>query len=273
MEKTEKKKTLLPVWIMFAVFAAVFVLNMGVTADISPAQRMWLVLDVWSGAAAIGLLVKNGLPNRRQLMLSAVAALLVIVSYIGVSLFSMIKGGIIVMLAAMAVFSVFNRYEGAALRLTSKGIRGGIPVGVLIAVGAGLLLAALNCLLMSGSSAPVMKLSPFCFTIALSPAILEEIAYRALFYALCISSLGGRPETRGGRFGCMFMMIVPHVIVHTPDAFISGGVISGVISLLLYVLLFGLPFAILQRRRSVGSAMLAHGLVDCIRFIVFGLPF
>lgn len=272
MEKQGQKRPLLSVWLMFAGFTAVFVLNMGVTMDLPPTQRMWLVLDIWSVAAGAFMLVKNGMPKKKYISLSALAAGLVVVSYMEVSLFSMIKGGITTMIAALAIFSVFSRYEGAALRFTSKGIKGGIPVGIIIGAAAGLLLAVVNCILMSGGSTASPRLSLLCFTISLSPAVLEELAYRTLFYAVCINAMGRAPESRGERFTCFFMMIMPHVMVHTPSAFIEGGVIEGVITVLLYVLLFGLPFAILQRRRSVGSAMLAHGIVDCIRFILFGLP-
>lgn len=37
--------------------------------------------------------------------------------------------------------------------------------------------------------------------------------------------------------------------------------------------LFGLPFAILQRKRDLTSAMIAHGVVDVIRFCFLGAPF
>lgn len=36
---------------------------------------------------------------------------------------------------------------------------------------------------------------------------------------------------------------------------------------------FALPFAALQRKVSVTSAIVAHGIVDLVRFVVLGLPF
>lgn len=35
--------------------------------------------------------------------------------------------------------------------------------------------------------------------------------------------------------------------------------------------LFGLPFALLQRKRDLTSAMVSHGFVDAVRFTLFGL--
>lgn len=33
----------------------------------------------------------------------------------------------------------------------------------------------------------------------------------------------------------------------------------------------GLPFAILQRKRDITSAMISHGLVDAVRFTLMGI--
>jgi membrane protease YdiL (CAAX protease family) len=41
----------------------------------------------------------------------------------------------------------------------------------------------------------------------------------------------------------------------------------------LSAVVFGFIFAFLQKKRDVMSAMIAHGVVDWIRFCIFGLPF
>ncbi|MNF04285.1 hypothetical protein D3C80_2037670 [compost metagenome] len=69
------------------------------------------------------------------------------------------------------------------------------------------------------------------------------------------------------------MMIIPHVLIHTPDIIINNGIVPGVINIIMLALLFGLPFAVLQKKRDITSAMLAHGIVDVIRFCFLGLPF
>ena len=65
---------------------------------------------------------------------------------------------------------------------------------------------------------------------------------------------------------------MPHVLIHVPEAFAQGGVVGGLVSTAIYVLLFGLPFALLQRKRDLLSAMVAHGTVDFIRFCLMGMP-
>lgn len=66
-------------------------------------------------------------------------------------------------------------------------------------------------------------------------------------------------------------MIVPHVLLHFPDMIIRNGILSIMGSAIILSLLFGLPFALLQRKRDLYSAILAHTLVDLIRFICLGV--
>lgn len=113
----------------------------------------------------------------------------------------------------------------------------------------------------------------YCLLTALSPVILEEICYRLLLFAYCLSLLKGEIRNKSENFWCYFMMIIPHVLIHTPDTFLTYGILSGVVSVLMISLIFGLPFAILQRKRDLTSAMIAHGTVDVIRFSFLGLPF
>lgn len=60
-------------------------------------------------------------------------------------------------------------------------------------------------------------------------------------------------------------MILPHVLLHFNTANFALG------SVLALALLFGLPFAVMQRKRDVSSAIGAHTVVDVIRFCSFGV--
>ena len=77
-------------------------------------------------------------------------------------------------------------------------------------------------------------------------------------------------------FTFWFMMIVPHILPHILFNTANGifeSIVSFLISLVLYIVVFGYLFAFLQRKRDIMSAMIAHGVVDWIRFCIFGLPF
>lgn len=52
----------------------------------------------------------------------------------------------------------------------------------------------------------------------------------------------------------------------------KGVIIHGLVTTMLYVVIFGLIFTLLQQKRDLTSAMLAHGLVDCVRFSFSSLP-
>lgn len=72
------------------------------------------------------------------------------------------------------------------------------------------------------------------------------------------------------------MMIVPHILPHilfTLEPNMIEACINFGITMVLYIVIFGLILVILQRKRDVLSAMIAHGIIDAIRFTIFGLPF
>jgi hypothetical protein len=62
-------------------------------------------------------------------------------------------------------------------------------------------------------------------------------------------------------FTIYFMMFITHAAVH----------VGGFYETITVGVLFGLPFAVMQRRTGIASAMIAHWLVDAVRFIVNGI--
>ena len=96
--------------------------------------------------------------------------------------------------------------------------------------------------------------------IVLSPAIYEEIVCRAIFMAFCIYIFGPAP-TKFQIFTMWFMMTFPHTLAHHQN----------LMATVILCILFGLPFALLQKKRDIFSAMVSHGLVDAVRFALFGI--
>lgn len=60
-------------------------------------------------------------------------------------------------------------------------------------------------------------------------------------------------------------MVLPHVFIH------FNFQIFQIMYVLFLPLLFGLPFALMQRKWNLVSAIGSHALVDVIRFCVFGV--
>lgn len=234
---------------------------------------MWLVLEIWAIILAVILLYKNKLPQKRYIIISFILSVLVALSYLNVSTFSLISGFAVTLISSLAVFSTFATFEYNKLILLNTSNKKSSLISVLLGIGVGVLLGIVNYGLMIGSNEADFNITLSCFTVALSPAIYEEIVFRSLFYAFCINLINGQVKTKFQRFTCWFMMIIPHVLIHTPDNFIYGGIIGGIVAIAMYVFIFALPFAILQKKRDITSAMIAHGVVDIIRFLFFGLPF
>ncbi|HOA80829.1 MAG TPA: hypothetical protein PKK61_07185 [Defluviitaleaceae bacterium] len=88
------------------------------------------------------------------------------------------------------------------------------------------------------------------FLLSINPAIKEEILYRTVFYALCLSAVNGELTTKGERFTYYFMMMIPHILPHTANSFqyfTLNEFVVWFISIILYAVIFGSIFTILQK--------------------------
>lgn len=236
---------------------------------------LWLELSFLSLIVSVVLLVKNHFPKRKYLILSSVLTLLYLISEIfRFNAFTVIQG-IILFLSCCASCSVFEKCGEHSLRWIRNEKKQDVFVSIVIGIVCGILLGGLNYLLMRGSN-PVVQTNVFkALIVSLNPAILEEVAFRCVFFAFCLSMVEGELKNRFQRFTSWCMMIVPHILPHMLFSTTNGiiaSVLSWLISLVLYIVVFGFVFAFLQKKRDVTSAMIAHGIVDWIRFCIFGLP-
>lgn len=268
-----RRKSLKIIWGMFAVFIIIFILNFRLRIRISANQRMFIVLQLWSVILSIILIFKNKLPNDKHIKISIFLSFLVAISYYKLAIGAVFIGFIITLLSSLAMFSTFEEFNYEKLIFLNKSTQKSIYMTIFLGIGVGVILGVVNLLLMSMSNTPNLHIKLSCFIVALSPAIYEEIVMRSLFYAFCIDLINGKIETKNQKLTCWFMMIIPHVIVHTPDTFIYGGVYEGSMVIVMYILVFALPLTFLQKKRDITSAMIAHGIIDCIRFSFYGMPF
>ena len=262
------------VWITFLVY---FVLYLLVCLIFKDQQFLWLLLSVLSIGISIYLLAKNKFPKGKALLLPTLFAVLYIIStilnfnWIGTGL-----GVCNVFLSYCAVISTYKSVIGEDFEWVRRKKKSDVFKSILIGIGVGIVWGSINYLLMKGSNPIVPTNIGKALIVSLNPAIAEEIADRTLFLAFCIYAVKGVPTTPKEKFTCWFMMIVPHILPHMMFS-LEGGLVNAlihfVIYLLLYIVIFGFVFAFLQRKRDLLSAMVAHGLVDAIRFSIFGLPF
>lgn len=150
-------------------------------------------------------------------------------------------------------------------------------ISIVLGLGVGIVLGTVNLLLASGQTMTFLP-SIRAFLVSLNPGIHEGVAYRFFIYAFSAYLLGGEITNRKEQMWVYVLMVVPHVLLHFPDQFFVegvltlnvGGLLSGIV---LLSLLFGLPFALLMVKRDLTTSIVAHTIVDFIRFIFYGLPF
>lgn len=266
------KKHNIVLWICFILLLG---FRLVVKGDNSP---YWLGLALITSALSIYLLIKNGLPSRKYVIISVIFAVLSMVAYLGYQqnpfiLIYGLRAGIPTLLSSFAVFSVMQKHKD--YKLLSRQTRMSPLISILIAIGTGAILSVIN-ILISGQQVN-FQFSLLKLLICFNPAIYEEMACRAIFMAFCVYcvSVESKPQnnTADATTGdskkmnlfdiitMYFMMIVPHTVIHGYD----------LTPTLMLCVLFGLPFALLQTKRDITSAMISHGIVDAVRFTLLGI--
>lgn len=258
MKSSKRKYT--PYIVLWILFGVMVFWEAAIIADLS-------ILVIMSFVLSIILLVKNGMPSKKYIVISVILMVLSMVAYLGVQLkpgalivVVMIMAGIPTLFSSLAVFSVMENYGG--YQMVSNKNKNSLVVSILIGVISGAVLSVINTLLgILGGGEMAFDFSLMKLLVCFNPAIFEEMALRAIFMAYCIYYTGQKKMNRFEVFTMYFMMVIPHSLNHGYD----------VVTTVMLGVLFGLPFALLQRKRDLTSAMVSHGFVDAVRFTLFGL--
>ena len=246
------KKNYVVLWILLLVFIA---------ARVMFTMPYWVVLTAETCGLSIDLLIRAGKPSKKYIWISGIFAVLSTVAYLGYQrnpwlLLYGARAGIPTLLSSLAVFSVMEK-RGMYYLVSREGKHPAVT-SILIAAAVGALLSVVN-FFISGESAD-FKLSFWNLLLCLNPAIYEEMACRVIFMAFCVWYADGEMNFYQ-KFTMYFMMCVPHAAVHGYP----------LIETIVLCVLFGLPFAILQRKRDIASAMISHGIVDAVRLTLMGI--
>jgi hypothetical protein len=173
--------------------------------------------------------------------------------------------GIAVWLTFMAgtlLFQALKEHTVVAFRPPLPDLARHLGVGILLALP----LAALNNFyfyLQNGS--PQFQNILVSAAEALSPGIHEEAVFRYFILAVCFTLLQHSPHHRLVLATGVALAVVPHSLLHLPDLFLeNAGMAIGL--LIATSLLFGLPMALMQLKRSFESAVIFHWFIDFVRF-------
>ena len=170
--------------------------------------------------------------------------------------------GIATFFAYIGAQSVFRKSHNKIVVVNQKDIKNIIQTMLLVILIGGVL--GLVNVSMGFQSMPTNLNNDFKWVIvALSPGIGEEVVFRFILFAICVVMTGDKVLTKWENILCYGIIVIPHVLLHFQLNNIDIG------SVVMLTVLFGAPFAVLQRKWNLVAAMGSHYLVDLIRFFVF----
>ena len=250
---------------VYAVFLGTWAVNLAVPLAATPwfptyTHRSFFVAMVLASAAAAYLIAV-----KRRLIPSALIAAAVL--------------SVLVWTPWTALFT-FVSFYGAALvfagarhriRASPHAIRG-VLVSVLLGVGIGVPLATVNVFAGTGGDLGALVIGdPLdAAARALGPGVSEEVIFRYLPFALCVYLTRDTLQQGAVRGLCFGLLVVPHVMIHLPDLFLSNP-IEALVSLGMLSLLFAVPMAVLQLKRDLLAAVSLHWFIDFVRFLLIGV--
>jgi len=154
----------------------------------------WLVLAFISCVITVALLVKNKLPSKKYIVISAVMAIAATVGYLvddndGVII--LLAGGIIAgiptLLTSLAVFSVMEKTKAYSLLADKKWYS--VLLSIVIGVVVGSLFSFVNTFVYTDMNHVWLSTWP-------APAIYEVMAFRSVFMAYCVYFSHGKKNER-----------------------------------------------------------------------------
>lgn len=143
MKSSKRRYT--PYIVLWILFGLMVFWEAAFIADLS-------ILVIMSFVLSIILLVKNGMPSKKYIVISVILMVLSMVAYLGVQLkpgalivVVMIMAGIPTLFSSLAVFSVMENYGG--YQMVSNKNKNSLVVSILIGVISGAVLSVINTLL------------------------------------------------------------------------------------------------------------------------------
>lgn len=235
--------------IIFVLFLVLWL-----TTSMNPMKLnvLWFIVAL---ILSVLFMIKNKNISRRDVVVGILLGL--------ISMPSNFFMGVISIIAYLGGVSVFKESDNKILLIKSNNKKE-IVKTILLTIFVGGILGIINIYL--GKSAmtinPSIKLK--WFLDAIRAGATEEIIFRFFFFAICVYFTNDKVLSRFQNFLCYLIMIIPHVLIHFDRTNFELG------SMIILTLIFGLPFAIMQRKHDLSSAIGAHAIVDLIRFCIFG---
>lgn len=126
-------------------------------------------------------------------------------------------------------------------------------------------LTLLNIIWMLQSNPVNFSFRMAAITGSLIASIPEEILYRYLVFAICVTIKKNQLFSKGQHILCYLILIIPHVLMHFPVVSEINLIDLGLMSV------FGITLTCIQRKSSLSLAIIVHFIIDFFRIIIFGV--
>ncbi len=248
-----KKEELKLFWV-FILFIFVWII-----ANMFNMNILWFVIV---GVIAIRYIVKEKNIDRKDIIIACTFGVVSMPSAFGaVFILSELIMGLVTIPAYLGAMSILKGSNNKVSVIRSG--KKQIAVSFSIAIGIGIFLGVINLLLANFPINFSVKLK--WFLDAINAGVTEEIIFRLFFFAICVAIVKDKKMSKSENVLSYLIMTIPHVLIHFNFETVDLG------SIIVLFVLFGLPFAVLQRKRDLASAIAAHSVVDLIRFVLVGI--
>lgn len=253
----------------FGVFILLYMVGIVLPLEITPhyhnlMSRVWNWTEILILLLAVYYIAKTKTFHWKQ---AAIALLLGFVCLISLFRDSRTADIIVTCVCVMAAFYAACRlFELSNVENPSMhtGIVGSIRSFVLGAV-ISMPLAALNVLYYSLNRQIRVSNMFSSAVFALKPAIAEEVVFRFFILSYAYYLLRGEAKKRSVNVYIYILLIIPHELLHYPDLFVESPGWAVVMSIVGSIV-FGLPMALLMKKKNLQMAIGMHWFIDFIRF-------
>lgn len=240
--------------ILILAFFLLILIVLWVLPSIFKSEYLYFLWFLSAGVMSVFLIIKYKSINKQDIVIAILLG--------GISSLSNPFFGITAIFAFLGGQSVFRRSNNK-IKVIKSGNKKDITTTILAAVVVGTVLGTINVLFMSMGTEmnPGFELK-FILT-AFRAGVAEDIIFRFLLFAICVHITKDKVLSKGESILCYIIMSFPHALSHVSLSNFN------IVRVLVLFIIFGIPFALLQRKHDLTAAMGSHVLVDTIRFIVF----
>lgn len=163
--------------------------------------------------------------------------------------------------AGCRLFELAN-VENASININIVGSIRYFGLGAMISIP----LAFLNALYFSFTGQIRLGNVLYSAVFALKPAIAEEVIFHFFLLAYTYFIFSGKEESKIKVY-IYALLVVPHELLHYPDLCVKSPIMA-IMMCVLNSVFFGLPMALLMKKKNLQMAAGMHWFVDFIRFAV-----